>query len=61
MPDNLLSINFIWCHFDLVISGFQKNGQGVLVVIIICNYLIFIAVFSGSNIMVATGLIGPLE
>ena len=32
-----------------------------LVVINICNYLIFIAVFSDSRIMVATGLIGPLE
>ena len=40
---------------------FSKNGQGVLVVINICNYLIFIAVFSGSHIMVDTGLIGPLE
>ena len=46
--------------FWLVISGFQKI-DGVLVVINICNYLIFIAVFSGSHIMVATGLIGPLE
>ena len=24
VPVNFLSSNFIWCHFDLVISGFQK-------------------------------------
>ena len=40
---------------------FQKVPVNLLVVINICNYLIFIAVFYGSHIMVATGLIGPLE
>ena len=47
--------------FSFGYKWFSKKGQGVFVVINICNYLIFIAVFSGSHIMVAPGLIGPLE
>ena len=36
--------------FDVVVNFFLKKGQRVLVMISICKYLIFIAVFSGSHI-----------
>ena len=52
---------FYMMPFSFGYKWFSKNGHQTLVVINICNYLIFIASFLDRHVIVVTGLIGPLR